>query len=224
MILKVELLAHRGLWKKAEQKNTEEAFHHALVAGYGVETDVRDCNGSLVISHDLPRGNEQTFEDFLCRYNEVGSQSTLAINIKADGLAEELQRLLECFDVRNYFCFDMSVPDARAYTKLGMPVFARRSELEPPSLLTQVSPGIWLDGFDGTWFDHAEWTHWLELGKSVCVVSPELHRRPHEKLWGELKSWILGIEKDQVAESKKGFGRMLLCTDFPKEFEVFQCQ
>ena len=125
---------------------------------------------------------------------------------------------------QEYFCFDMSVPDSRAYGKLEMPVFARRSELEPQSLLTQLAPGIWLDGFDGTWFDQTEWAHWLERGKSVCIVSPELHKRPYETVWGELKNWILGIEKGQEAASKKGFGRLFLCTDFPEEFEVFQCQ
>jgi hypothetical protein len=222
--LKVELIAHRGLWKKAEQKNSVEAFHDALVAGYGIETDVRDSKGQIVISHDLPNGSEQTFEDFLVRYRDLGSQATLAINIKADGLADELKRLLTKFDVQNYFCFDMSVPDSRGYGRLGMPVFARRSELEPPSLLTQSSPGIWLDGFDGTWFDQAEWAHWLGQGKTVCIVSPELHKRSYEELWVELKNWVLRIEKEQDAESKKGFGRLLLCTDFPKEFEVFQCQ
>lgn len=222
--MKVELLAHRGLWKQVSQKNSVEAFESALVAGFGIETDVRDRLGELVVSHDLPTGDEQTFEDFLIRYNELDSHQTLAINIKADGLATELKCLIERHNVENYFCFDMSVPDSRSYGKLGMPVFSRRSEFEPHSSITKTAPGIWLDGFDGTWFDSSEWEHWLKLGQSVCIVSPELHGRPHLGLWAELKSWSLGIDNNAAKESSQELGNLMLCTDFPKEFEVFQCQ
>ncbi len=224
MTISVELLAHRGLWKQASQKNSAEAFENALVAGFGIETDVRDCLGKLVISHDLPKGDEQSFDDFLARYNDLNSHRTLAINIKADGLAAELKQLLDSYQVQDYFCFDMSVPDSRAYGKLGMSTFARRSELEPNSPLSQSSPGIWLDGFDGTWFDSSEWEHWLMAGKSVCIVSPELHGRQHLGLWTELKNWILRTTTGTAQESSTELGKLMLCTDLPKEFEVFLCQ
>jgi glycerophosphoryl diester phosphodiesterase len=34
------------------EQNTEAAFRRALENGFGIETDFRDCGGSLVVSHD----------------------------------------------------------------------------------------------------------------------------------------------------------------------------
>ena len=52
------ILSHRGYWKSEEERNQEVAFHHSFDLGYGTETDIRDIQGKLVISHDMPQGNE----------------------------------------------------------------------------------------------------------------------------------------------------------------------
>jgi hypothetical protein len=221
--IQVDLIAHRGLWSQPEEKNTPEALRAALTAGFGIETDVRDYGSRLVISHDPPLGSEPSLEDLLVDYCRCGNANTLAINIKADGLAEELLRLLQAYGVSEYFCFDMSVPDLPCYTKLNMPVFARRSEFEPPSPLTERAPGIWLDGFEGLWFDHHEWARWLAQGKSVCIVSPELHKRSHFTMWSELLDWLHDVNRGRF-ELETAAGRLMLCTDLPHDFRVFQCK
>ena len=48
------ILAHRGLWKYYDEKNSVEAITKAIANGYGVETDIRDRSSELVISHDMP--------------------------------------------------------------------------------------------------------------------------------------------------------------------------
>lgn len=210
------ILAHRGLWKLRGERNTPAALAAALAAGYGVETDVRDCLGELVISHDMPIGDEQRFGDFLDCYVQAGSTAPLAINVKSDGLAEAIGTALLSRGIVNYFCFDMSVPDSRSYTALGLRFFARRSELEPCSIVTERAEGIWLDAFDGTWFDADAILHWIGLGRDVCVVSPELHGRPHAPLW-ELIHLCLAREEDRLSPNS-GRGRLMLCTDFPEQF------
>lgn len=204
------VLAHRGLWYDRADRNTPAALERALRAGYGVETDVRDCLGRLVISHDMPSGREQLFDDFLDTYVSLGSTAPLAINIKADGLAAALRQSIETRGIVNAFCFDMSVPDTRSYAAAGLRFFARRSELEPPTPLVEQAAGIWLDAFTGTWFDAAEIRRIRETGLDVCVVSPELHGRPHEPLWALLHDCPQG--------GGGGWGRLMICTDLPERF------
>ncbi len=50
------ILSHRGYWKSEEERNQEVAFHRSFDLGYGTETDIRDIQGKLVISHDMPQG------------------------------------------------------------------------------------------------------------------------------------------------------------------------
>ena len=216
---KLDLIAHRGLWFRPEQKNTVDAFDLALREGFGIETDVRDLGSRLVISHDIPNEKCQSLESFLDQYQRSGAETTLAINIKSDGLAAELKRWLNQFGVSNYFVFDMSVPDALHYVRLGMPLFARRSEYEPDCRLTESAQGIWLDGFHGEWFTFADWQRYLALGQSVSIVSPELHKRPHDVFWQELQAW-LNTEQGRSL----GPARLMLCTDFPREFREMLCR
>ena len=218
-MLAVEMIAHRGWWTLPGQRNTPEAFEAALRSGFGIETDIRDSRGTLVISHDMPRGGEQTFTEFLQQYNDCGSTATLALNIKADGLAAAVQSLLQQYDVTNYFCFDMSIPDSRGYMRLGMPVYARLSEIELDSPLVRQAPGVWLDAFERQWFGVDQIAQLLCEGKQVCVVSPELHGRGHQPLWDQLETWL-----DEYADHMPaGSGRLMLCTDLPDRFRVKTC-
>ena len=66
----IEVISHRGLWKKLEEQNTIEAFYDSLEAGFGIETDIRDNCGDLVISHDIPTQTNSilTVDDFFNLY------------------------------------------------------------------------------------------------------------------------------------------------------------
>jgi hypothetical protein len=126
----MHLIAHRGFWQIETEKNTEAAFRRAIEHGFGIETDFRDCSGKIVISHDPPTGNEMTAEDFFKCYNEYNSNVCLAINIKADGLQQEMMRLINEYHIKNYFVFDMSVCDTLGYIEHKFEVFSRISEYE----------------------------------------------------------------------------------------------
>ena len=203
----MNIIAHRGFWKVSGEKNSSIAFGRAFACGYGVETDVRDVLGQLVISHDMPLGNEIRFETFLALYTESGAESCLAINIKADGLQRPLKTLLSEYGVKNYFVFDMSIPDTLGYMQEGIRFFSRISEYEPQDHFCLDSSGVWLDCFHSKWFTTEHISAFLDQGKQVCIVSPELHKRDHLKVWHDLRE----IETSNV----------LLCTDFPDAAKEF---
>jgi glycerophosphoryl diester phosphodiesterase len=127
----MKLLCHRGYWIKKNDQNTLESLKRAISNGYGVETDVRDCDGELVISHDLPlKLDSVKLSEFLELYSCLKVRSTLALNIKSDGLHEKLKSLLDEYGVTNYFVFDMSVPDTLGYLLLNMPFAVRLREFD----------------------------------------------------------------------------------------------
>jgi glycerophosphoryl diester phosphodiesterase len=207
----MEIISHRGHWKAPTEKNQPEAFVRSFAGGFGVETDVRDSGGALVISHDLPMGGEMPLESFFALYVKHGQPGTLALNIKADGLQESLRKSLDQFGIQRYFLFDMSVPDLLVSTRSGLTCFTRESEFEPKplSLYAQAS-GVWMDCFDSDWITEAAIEPHLKAGKSVCLVSPELHRRPYLSVWEKYK-----------AVARKAEHRLMLCTDHPLEAKEF---
>jgi hypothetical protein len=203
------ILAHRGYWRQPGEKNRQEAFRRAFDLGFGVETDIRDHNGELVISHDIANADADAmpFGDFLELYRRYRTDLPLALNIKADGLQRPLQEQLAATQVSNYFVFDMSIPDTLGYLRSGMPVFTRQSEHEPTPALYADARGIWLDEFQHHWIDRDTIAGHLEQGKALCIVSPELHQRPHEVAWRHYRQIEIELDCD----------RLMLCTDFPEQ-------
>src|SRR5687768_9122352 len=109
----MKILSHRGYWTKPSEKNSIPAFMRSLECGFGLETDVRDCAGKIVVSHDMPIGGEVDFDQLIKLFRN--SNRLLALNIKADGLAVALKNALSACDIKDWFVFDMSIPDMRAY-------------------------------------------------------------------------------------------------------------
>lgn len=206
----MKIISHRGYWKEPEEKNTLHAFHRSFALGFGTETDIRDLGGGLVISHDMPVGQEVCFSEMLdlAEANATPENPlTLALNVKADGLTQAICQQLEARNNLDCFVFDMAVPDMRAY--LGkVPVFTRISEVEPVPAWLDRSNGIWLDALDDIWYDTGKIEQLLETGKRICVVSNELHRRDYQAHWELLAS---------VAHQKN----LILCTDLPEAAAAF---
>lgn len=208
----MRLLSHRGYWKSVEEKNTRLAFERSFALGFGTETDIRDLAGELVISHDMPRQGALTTRELFEIHRSKDSNLELALNIKSDGLQLPLLGLLEEYSIGNYFLFDMSVPDALVCLKHGLKCFTRQSEYEPDPAFYPQAEGVWVDGFHGEWWDEVLIQRHLDAGKKVCIVSPDLHRRPHGPFWELLAGWRI--------VSHPG---LMLCTDLPEDArELFQ--
>lgn len=204
----MKIIAHRGYWSADCEKNTEIAFERALIANFGIETDLRDCCGEIVISHDIPDKFSMKFDYFLDLYlknSKPSSQSpTLALNIKSDGLSSLVFEKLKQYEITDYFVFDMSVPDSLSYMNAGLKTFTRHSEFEVSPPLYEHSAGVWLDCFLNTWFSEEVLTSHLEAKKKVCIVSPELHNRTDyiSEQWKFLREYSRCDD-------------LILCTDFP---------
>jgi len=206
----VQIIAHRGFWHSESEKNTSIAFIRALEHGFGIETDFRDLNGSLVVSHDVPVNGAMKVEEFINLYKKLPVSAPMALNIKCDGLYALVKKLIADSGMANYFVFDMSVPDTRGYIAEQIPVFTRLSEYETAPAFLEQSRGVWLDAFESEWYDAAVIKNLLDCNKQVAIVSPELHRRPHLKLWQFLKENYL--HQNTLVS---------LCTDFPLEAKEY---
>lgn len=206
----MKVISHRGYWREVKEKNTFVAFEASFALGYGIETDIRDCLGKLVISHDMPRGGEGGFIDLLEKavaFSHV-SPLTIAINVKSDGLAQAISECIRRFPTLDCFVFDMAVPDMRSYFEFEVPVFTRLSDVEKEPVWFEKVAGVWLDSFYSDWFCEPEIQQILSAGKRVCVVSPELHGRPYANAW----KCLLPMSKNN---------NVLLCTDLPEIAERY---
>jgi hypothetical protein len=200
------ILSHRGLWDKPSEKNTKESFIKSFNYGFGVETDLRDINRRIVVSHDPPLGDEMTFEEFIKVYVQCNQRKPLALNVKSDGLQEMAGDILNKYSITEYFFFDMSIPDSLVFLDKKLNFFTRISDIEKTPLLLDHANGVWMDFFYNEWITKSDIVKFLVIGKKVCLVSPELHQKHHLPFWNQLRQW-------DVINNQN----LYICTDYPQE-------
>lgn len=203
------ILAHRGWWQDPSEKNSPQALERALEAGFGIETDFRDLDGRVVISHDPARlAYDLRDAEWLLRLaGELGGRGRIAMNIKADGLQAALTEALAAAELSEdrAYAFDMAVPDALGYLARELPTYTRVSEYETVPPFLDRAAGVWVDNFTGAFPQVARAAELMKSGKRVAIVSPELHRRDHAALWDEIAA--ARLHENPLFE---------LCTDLPQ--------
>lgn len=208
-------LAHRGntLKPEPEKENLPETLIGALKKGYGVETDIRDLNGELVISHDIPKGLPLKFEELLNALPPLNGGQFLALNVKSDGQHNILKQALESRPNlgKNCFFFDMSVPTLYLFSKF-LPkenLATRVSDIEPEPDLYDSAAWLWIDCFTRDFSDWEAARGYLEDGKKLAFVSPDLHKRDARAFWEAFK--------------REGFHQkdVWLCTDYVEGAKEF---
>ena len=205
------IISHRGYWKKDEEKNSVAAIERSFKIGCGVEIDIRDYKGEIVISHGIADGASPRLEKICKIYRAAKLDVQLALNIKSDGLQVRLKKLLNQYRITNYFVFDMSVPEALSYIGEDMNVFTRQSEHETKSPFYNEARGIWLDEFCNHWISEEIIKEHVDNGKKACIVSPELHGRAYQKEWNDYRKIGRNSMRDEI----------MICTDFPEEAKKF---
>lgn len=204
------ILSHRGYWKNLKERNQKVAFERSFDLGFGTETDLRDCGGEIVISHDMPKGEEISLEELLQIMD--GRNLPLALNIKADGLADGILELLAKYNHTNYFNFDMSIPDMVVQIKKNAVVFTGLSDILPVPVLLDKATGVWLDSFNSDWYEADTIDSLIQRGKSVCIVSADLHNRNSDLQW-------------EIIKNCKSFSsqNLMICTDYPEQAKEYFC-
>jgi hypothetical protein len=192
------------------EKNSLNALRRALDEGFGIETDLRDLNGTIVISHDPPTDNPYppTLDCLLSELSTSSYSGLVALNIKADGLCKSIQNSI--FHSRSkpnqFFVFDMSFPDTISYMKSSIPSYLRISEFERLPVMPDKPSGVWVDNFSGSFPQVEQAKALIDQGIRTTIVSPELHQREHVRLW------------DHIVESGIHLSPLFqLCTDFPMQ-------
>ncbi len=208
----MQILAHRGFWKDKSEKNTIKAIERAFTSGFGIETDIRDYRGNLIVSHDIGDDDSLDAETVFKLYKDVGKDLTLALNVKADGIQKLVLKLIQKYDISNYFLFDMSIPELVVNSNVNIKFYTRSSDIECHLVEEKKADGIWLDSFYDKDFikEKVNGINVELLERKVCIVSPELHGWKYEDVWEIIK-------QNNLHNSEK----VQLCTDYPdiaKEF------
>ena len=196
--MKKWILAHRGEWDQEVPANSAASLRDAILHGFGIETDIRDQNSEIVISHDpCTEKKYERFEQFLTQ------ESRIAINIKSDGLVPMLEPMRNLITSSKSFVFDCSFPELLKFKRAGIPHAIRISEFERE--LYWEPNYIWLDAFESDWWlEDAATLRMIEKIPTV-IVSPELHKRDFSKVWNK----VLMLRSSGLEIS--------VCTDFPNE-------
>lgn len=208
---KSNILCHRGYWAKKEEQNSFASLKKALVAGFSIETDIRDHNSKLIISHDPPNSSDKyiDFESLLEAYSALNCKNQiLGLNIKSDGIGQEIKQALSVYDVQNYFTFDMSIPETLKYINQKLIFLSRLSEYERNSEFSELCYGYWLDAFNSEWYTEPFLNNLISIKKNIFFISSELHGRDYNNQWKIIKKLL---PNDKI----------FLCTDFPNKAEEY---
>jgi hypothetical protein len=175
IILKTEFICHR-INTVNELKNIDKTF--------GVEIDIRDDHksGKLILAHD-PFVDGEYFEDYLKIYNH----KTLILNIKSEHIELACLKLLEVYNIHNYFFLDSSFPMIYLLNKeyKNNNIAYRFSEYEPLNddiiIKNNMYKYIWIDCFTIFPLNKEDYELIKKTDIKICIVSPELQKQ-HEKI------------------------------------------
>ncbi len=196
------IYAHRGMWQTLDQQNSLQSIEKTRIYGFGVETDFRSNNHSLVVSHD------PYVDSGLLAVDEIDfSEIPVAMNIKEDGLLNQFQSFLKKYPNKHTFLFDGSIPEMVKIRERGIPHALRLSEYETE--LPWEPQFLWIDGFYSDWWINSTRIFNLLEKHFVVFVSPELHKREIESAW----EFFNMLKSKQIAR----FG---ICTDYPSELKA----
>ncbi len=175
----MEIIAHR-INSINKLKNLDKRI--------GVEVDIRSNDKNLIIGHD-PFSDYVDFNEWLSFY----MHGTLVLNVKEDGLEEELIKTMNNFKKDNFFILDQSFPYIVKTIKTGEKRCAvRLSEYESINTVLSLKDKlswVWIDFFTKFPIDFEIYKILKKNKFKLCFVSPELQGHPHTTCL-DLKNYI----------------------------------
>ena len=172
-------------------------------ADRGVEIDVRDYDGDLVLAHDPLQGGVG-----LADYLHACRHAMVIFNVKCDGLEAHILDLVRRHRIADYFFLDVANPTLVGLARRGeRSVAVRFSEFEPIEFALAFADRVdwvWVDCFTHLPLDHDSHRRLKEHFK-ICLVSPELQGHPRATI-------------DAYRRQLDGMPIDAVCTDFPADW------
>lgn len=142
---------------------------------FGVEIDLRSDYKSIYLSHD-PFTKGESFSSWIKYFNH----KILILNIKEEGIENEIIKILKKNKISNYFFLDQSLPMLTYFSKKNIKETAVRfSEKEPIELVSNFigkCNWVWIDLTTNIEIDIKV----LEILKNkrfkTCLASPDLRK------------------------------------------------
>jgi hypothetical protein len=141
----------------------------------GIEFDLRSSGKEILVVHDAFEDG-QNFSDFSDILNK---DKFYIVNIKTEGIEEEVVRILDRKGIHNFFLVDCGIPMIVKLGKKGETRIAVRwSEYEGMDsvhLLKDFVQWVWVDTFSKLPLTPETEKEIRKLGFKIALVSPELH-------------------------------------------------
>jgi len=162
---------------------------------YGVEIDIREYYGKLILQHEAFTPGED-FEEFLTHYQHA----FVIFNVKEAGIEAKIIELAKKHKIKQYFLLDVEAPYLYAASRKGVKNIAvRYSEVEPIEVL-QYYKGyvnwVWIDTVTKLPIDKNVITKLKDF--KTALVCPERWGRPQDIPLYKKKMKRLGFEPDMV--------------------------
>lgn len=139
----------------------------------GVEIDLRSYKKNIIINHE-PFIDSILFEDWLEFYNH----KFLILNVKEEGLEDDILVKINKFNIQNFFFLDQSFPFLIKTVKNGEKRTAVRvseyESIETALRLSNLAEWIWLDYYGTFPLNEVEINKIKKANYKICLVSPEL--------------------------------------------------
>ena len=148
---------------------------------YGIEIDLRSQNLEIIISHDPYTTDSILLSEWIKFYRH----RMLVLNIKEEGIEQQVFEIINKANIKNFFFLDQSFPfivktlaAGERRTAIRVSDYESVNTLKKVSQLSLLTPNwVWIDSFTGNW-DHLACIKEIKsMGYKVCIASPELHRR-----------------------------------------------
>ena len=194
------IFCHRGLWTSVHEQNSVISVNNAFKSGYAVEIDLYSVAKEIYVGHK----NIGPIENLELNFYDI-TKGRVAINIKSDGLFENIEDRGINLNANKSFYFDGSIPEMFKIRNRNLPHALRISEFE---LDLPWKPNyIWIDGFVTDWWLTESRVNEYINEYEVIIVSPEIHKREPFETW----EWIYELRNS-------GHKNISICTDYPNQF------
>lgn len=184
--------------KIAHRVNTIEKLR-TVPEEYGVELDIRYEGNNLILHHE-PFTDGELFEDYLKAYKH----KFIILNVKSEGIEEEVLRLIKKYSIEDYFFLDVTIPFIVKYIKKGEKRIAIRfSEYEPIEFVQKFKglvDWVWVDCFNTLPLDNDSYEV-LKKNFKLCLVSPELEGHSTDRI-NEFKKILADKKIDAVCTKR----------------------